>query len=147
MYWTNFRQPTAHVQQNIFGKILKELCSPHVYASFASFESKLVNYSKHCTAQCSKGVTKPQSERKIDKFRKKNPLMQSCNHSNWLLTYFYCPNCICNASEGLKCDFLKISLKECWLFWSLFIDKLFLWQFLLWMRSIKVLNFGGFFRF
>ena len=27
MYWTNFRQPTAHVQQDIFGKTLTEVCS------------------------------------------------------------------------------------------------------------------------
>ena len=37
MYWTNFRQPTAHVQQNIFGKILIGDCSPHLYASFGTF--------------------------------------------------------------------------------------------------------------
>ena len=37
MYWTNFRQPTAHVQQNIFGKTLIEVCSPHLYASFGTF--------------------------------------------------------------------------------------------------------------
>ena len=34
MYWTNFRQPIAHVQQNIFGKTLIKVCSPHLYASF-----------------------------------------------------------------------------------------------------------------
>ena len=38
--------------------------------------------------QCSKGVTKPQSEWKIDKVDKKNPFMQSCDHSKLLLTYF-----------------------------------------------------------
>ena len=37
MYWTNFRQPTAHVQQNIFGKTLTEVCSLHLYASFGTF--------------------------------------------------------------------------------------------------------------
>ena len=37
MYWTNFRQPTAHVQQNIFEKTLIEVCSPHLYASFRTF--------------------------------------------------------------------------------------------------------------
>ena len=26
MYWTNFRQPTAHVHQNIFGKTIIEVC-------------------------------------------------------------------------------------------------------------------------
>ena len=36
MYWTNFRQPNAHVQQNIFGKTLIELCIPHLYASFGT---------------------------------------------------------------------------------------------------------------
>ena len=41
MYWTNFRQPTAHVKQNIFGKILIENCSPHLYASFGSFYAKI----------------------------------------------------------------------------------------------------------
>ena len=37
MYWMNFRQPTAHVQQNIFGKTLIGVCSPHLYASFDTF--------------------------------------------------------------------------------------------------------------
>ena len=37
MYWTNFRQPTAHVQQNIFGKTLIEVCSLNLYASFGTF--------------------------------------------------------------------------------------------------------------
>ena len=37
MYWTNFRQPTAHVQQNIFGKTLIKVCIPHLYASFGNF--------------------------------------------------------------------------------------------------------------
>ena len=37
MYWTNFRQPTAHVQQNIFGKTLIEVSSLHLYASFGTF--------------------------------------------------------------------------------------------------------------
>ena len=37
MYWTNFRQPTAHLQQNIFGKTLIEVCSLHLYASFGTF--------------------------------------------------------------------------------------------------------------
>ena len=34
MYWTNYWEPTAHVQQNIFGKTFFEVCSPHLYASF-----------------------------------------------------------------------------------------------------------------
>ena len=37
MYWTNFWQPTAHVQQNIFEKTLIEAYSPHLYASFGTF--------------------------------------------------------------------------------------------------------------
>ena len=37
MYWTDFWQPTAHVQQNIFVKTLIEVCSPHLYASFGTF--------------------------------------------------------------------------------------------------------------
>ena len=37
MYWTNFQQPSAHVQQNIFGKTLIEVCSLHLYASFGTF--------------------------------------------------------------------------------------------------------------
>ena len=37
MYWTNFRQPTAHLQQNIFGKTPTEVCSPCLYASFDTF--------------------------------------------------------------------------------------------------------------
>ena len=36
-YWTNFRQPTAHLQQDIFGKILIEVGSLHLYASFGTF--------------------------------------------------------------------------------------------------------------
>ena len=31
MYRTNFRQPTAHVQQNIFGKTLIVVCSPRFF--------------------------------------------------------------------------------------------------------------------
>ena len=30
MYWTNFRQPTAHVQKNVFGKTSIEVRSPHL---------------------------------------------------------------------------------------------------------------------
>ena len=41
MYWTNFLQPTAHVQQNIFGKTLIEVRSPHLYASFGTFYAKI----------------------------------------------------------------------------------------------------------
>ena len=37
MHWTNFRQPTAHVQHNIFGKTSIEACSPDLYASFGTF--------------------------------------------------------------------------------------------------------------
>ena len=37
MYWTNFRQPTAHLQQDIFEKILIEVGSLHLYASFGTF--------------------------------------------------------------------------------------------------------------
>ena len=37
MYWTNFRQRTTHVQPNIFGKTLIEVCSLHLYASFGTF--------------------------------------------------------------------------------------------------------------
>ena len=37
MYRTNFRQPTAHVQQHIFGKTPIEVWSPHLYASFGIF--------------------------------------------------------------------------------------------------------------
>ena len=41
MYWTNIRQPTAHVQQNIFGKTLIEVRSSHLYASFGTFYAKI----------------------------------------------------------------------------------------------------------
>ena len=37
MYWTNIQQPTVHVQQNIFGKTLIEVCSPYLYASYGTF--------------------------------------------------------------------------------------------------------------
>ena len=48
MYWTNFWQPSAHVQQNIFEKTLIEAHSPLLYASFGTFFApKLVNYSRH----------------------------------------------------------------------------------------------------
>ena len=40
-YWTNFRQPTAHVQQNIFAKTPIEVCSSHLYASFGTFYAKI----------------------------------------------------------------------------------------------------------
>ena len=41
MYWTNFRQPTALIQLNIFGKIPTEVCSPHLYASFGTFYAQI----------------------------------------------------------------------------------------------------------
>ena len=44
VYWMNFWQPTPHVEQNILGKTLIEAFTPQLYASFAS---KLVNYSRH----------------------------------------------------------------------------------------------------
>ena len=37
MIWTNFWQPTVHVQQNIFEKTLIDVGSSHFYASFGSF--------------------------------------------------------------------------------------------------------------
>ena len=37
MYWTNFWQPTVHVQQNIFEKTLIKIGSSHLYASFGTF--------------------------------------------------------------------------------------------------------------
>ena len=37
MYWTNFRRPTPHVQQSIFGKSPIEVRSLHLYASFGTF--------------------------------------------------------------------------------------------------------------
>ena len=41
MYWTNFRQPTAHVQLNISVKTLIEVCILHLYASFGTFCVKI----------------------------------------------------------------------------------------------------------
>ena len=41
MYWTNFWQPNAHEQQNIFGKMPIEVCSLHFYASFGTFHAKI----------------------------------------------------------------------------------------------------------
>ena len=43
MYWTNFQQPTAPVNQNIFEKILIEVCCLHLTILFTP---KLVNYSR-----------------------------------------------------------------------------------------------------
>ena len=37
IYWTNFWQPTVHVQQKCFEKTFIEACSPHNYASFVTF--------------------------------------------------------------------------------------------------------------
>ena len=37
MYWTNFRQSTVHVEQNIFEKTHIEVCSPYLHASFGTF--------------------------------------------------------------------------------------------------------------
>ena len=37
MYWTNFWQPTAYVQQNIFEETIIEGCNPYLYASFGTF--------------------------------------------------------------------------------------------------------------
>ena len=36
-----FRQPTAHVHQNIFAKTPIEVCSSHLYASFGTFYAKI----------------------------------------------------------------------------------------------------------
>ena len=41
MHWTNFRQPTAHAQQNIFGKTLIDVRSLRLYASFGIFYAKI----------------------------------------------------------------------------------------------------------
>ena len=79
MSWNNFRQPTAYVQQNIFGNNLIEVCSLHIYASFGTFcvqigqlftpqwvfkHSEEFRSRRHFplkTAQWSEGVTKPKS--------------------------------------------------------------------------------------
>ena len=41
MYWTNFRQPTAHVQQIFVAITPIEVCIPHLYASFATIYAKI----------------------------------------------------------------------------------------------------------
>ena len=41
MYWTNFWQPTVHVQQNIFEKIIFKIGSSYLYASFGTFCVKI----------------------------------------------------------------------------------------------------------
>ena len=47
MYWTNFRQPTAHVQQNIFEETLYKFVVYIFTLVLAPFTSKLFNYSCH----------------------------------------------------------------------------------------------------
>ena len=48
MYWTNFWQPTVHVEQYIFEKKLLEKLVAHIFTLLlAPFASKLVNYSRH----------------------------------------------------------------------------------------------------
>ena len=47
LYWTNFCLPTVRAKQSIFEQTLIEAGSLHLYASFAPFASKLVNYSRH----------------------------------------------------------------------------------------------------
>ena len=47
MYWTIFWQPTVHVQQNIFEKLLKELVAHVFTVLLAHLASKLVNHSRH----------------------------------------------------------------------------------------------------
>ena len=37
MYWTNFWQPTVHLQQNIFDKNILEVGTSNLYASFGTF--------------------------------------------------------------------------------------------------------------
>ena len=37
IYWTNFWQPTVHVQQSIFEKTLIQVGSSYLYASFGTF--------------------------------------------------------------------------------------------------------------
>ena len=41
MYWSNFWQPTAHLQQNIFGKTPIEVCSPHLSTFFGTSYTKI----------------------------------------------------------------------------------------------------------
>ena len=41
MFWTNFWQPTTHVQQNIFEKTFTKSGSLHFYASFGPFCVKI----------------------------------------------------------------------------------------------------------
>ena len=41
IYWTNFRRPTAHVQQSIFEKTPIEVRSPYINASFGTFYAKI----------------------------------------------------------------------------------------------------------
>ena len=47
MYWTNFWQPTVHVQQNIFEKLLYKLVAHIFTLLLAPFSSKFVNYSRY----------------------------------------------------------------------------------------------------
>ena len=43
-YWTNFWQPTIHVQQNIFENTSVEVCNSHLHASFGTFCVKICQF-------------------------------------------------------------------------------------------------------
>ena len=46
MYWTNFWQPTVHVEQNIFEKTPIKVNSSHHYASFGTFCVQISKFFK-----------------------------------------------------------------------------------------------------
>ena len=46
LYWASFWQPTVHVQQNIFEKILQKLVASIFTLILAPFTSKVINYSR-----------------------------------------------------------------------------------------------------
>ena len=81
MNWTNFCQPTVRLKQNIFEQTLIEVGSLDLlYASFATFLSKLVNYSSHSEPLKNSWTS-------IDRWfrRKMSPISTSyeCSKAHW----------------------------------------------------------------
>ena len=85
MYWTNFRQPTAHVQKIIFWKTSTEVCSPHLYASFGTFYTQIGQLFQ---SQCSESL-KYVWKSTISCLRRKMSSISECSNTvSWIIDQF-----------------------------------------------------------
>ena len=117
MYWTNFWQPTVHVQQNIFEKLFKKLVSNIFTLLLTPFAFKLVNYSRHSARGESLNIRK---NSKIDDIFLRRQLIVNFQ------TYFKDSLCLQILTNfGVKCAQRSVKMWTTSFYWSFSKNILF----------------------